>query len=302
VNHLPPDRGFATIFLLAFLSLSTVPTPLHAQAEPGVTEITSNLLVFATSSGNVVASIGPDGVLLVGTPSAASTPSINRILAQRTASPVRYVVIYPADAAESQGDAGWGRLGAFVATHENALRRLGGNVMGAPVSLPSSFVELGIDRPRIAFSEVLAFDLNREYIHIVHAKPGYSDADALAHFHVANHFYLGEAFPGDGYPKIDPAQGGTLEGLLSQLVWTDSKQRIVPARGKVTDGASLKSFRDMIVTVRDRVQRMISQGHTESQIVAAHPTHDFDEQWGHGRVTSDAFVREVYAALKTSKK
>jgi len=122
--------------------------------------------------------------------------------------------------------------------------------------------ELGVDRPRLAFSEVLSFDLNGESIHIVHQKAGYSDADALTHFHVANLFYLGEAFPGDGYRRIDADQGGTLEGLLDELTWTNNEQRIVPARGKVTNGTTLKAFRDMIVTVRDRVQRMIHEGRT----------------------------------------
>jgi hypothetical protein len=208
------------------------------------------------------------------------------------------VVVYPQDADKSEGDAGWARLGAFVAMHENALRRLGGGQMGAPGPLPDRLAKLGVGRPAIAFSEVLAFELNGDSVHIVHQKPGYSDADALAHFHVANLFYLGEAFPGDGYPRIDAAQGGTLEGLLSQLTWTDSRQRIVPAHGKVTDGSALKAFYDMIVAVRDRVQRMVGEGRTEQQVLAAHPTSDFDQQWGHGRVPADAFVREIYAAVK----
>jgi len=66
-----------------------------AQERIDVTEIAPTLLVFATSTGNVVASVGPDGVLLIGKPSAASTPLINIILKQRTKSSVRYVVIYP---------------------------------------------------------------------------------------------------------------------------------------------------------------------------------------------------------------
>ena len=290
-------RHLSEILIFLFLAVAT-PGSLVAQQKAGVTEITPTLLVFATNSGNVVASVGPDGVLLVGTPASASTPFVSEIVRQRTKSLVRYVVIYPESVAKSEGDAGWGRLGAFVAMHENALRRLGGDIMGAPGPPPSRFAELAVDRPSIAFSEVLAFDLNGDSIHIVHQKPGYSDADALAHFHVANLFYLGEAFPGDGYPLIDAGQGGTLEGLLDQLTWTDSKQRIVPARGKVTNGTSLKAFREMIVTVRDRVQSMINEGRTESQVLGAHPTSDFDAQWGHGRVPPDLFVREIYAALK----
>lgn len=140
--------------------------------------------------------------------------------------------------------------------------------------------------------------MNGESIHIVHQKPGYSNADALVHFHVATLIYLGEVFPGDGYPKIDKSQGGTLAGLLASLdSWTDPAFRIVPARGKVTDGSAVKAFRDMIVTVRTRVQRLVEAKKTESEVVAEHPASDFDAHWGLGRVTPDEFVREVYASL-----
>ena len=79
---------------------------------------------------------------------------------------------------------------------------------GRTTALSDRFIKLRVDRPRIAFSEVLAFDLNGESIHVVHQCPGYSNADAIVHFHVANLVYLGEVFPGDGYPAIDPRKGG----------------------------------------------------------------------------------------------
>src|SRR5579859_3489517 len=293
-NHF--SRGkWALIGLLIFAR----PLAFGTEERVGVTEITPTLLVFSTANGNVVTSVGPDGALLIGTPSASSTQQINKTLATRTKASVRYVVIAPQDSAHSQGDAGWGRLGAFVAMHENALQRLGGHVMGTPSPLSPQFIELGVDRPRIAFSEVLTFDINREAIHIVHQKPGYSDADALVHFHAAKLVYMGEAFPGDGYPAVDPAQGGTLDGLLKTIQpWSDSSFHVVPAHGKVANGATLKAFHDMIVTVRDRIQKMVNEGRTESEIVSQHPTSDFDAQWGHGRVTADQFVHEIYAAVK----
>jgi hypothetical protein len=269
-----------------------------AAEKVGVFEVSPTVLVFSTAAGNVVASVGPDGALLVGTPSAQSTLEISRILASRTKSAVRYVVIAPEDPEHSEGDAGWGRRGAFVAMQENALQRIGGDVMGAPPPLSERFLKLGVNRPRIAFSEVLAFDLNGESVHVVHQPPGYSNADALVHFHVANLVYFGEVFPGDGYPKIDSTQGGTLAGLLKTLSgWTDSKFRVVPARGKVVTGQNVKEFVDMITTVRDRVQNLINTGHNENRVLAQHATADFDPRWGQGRVTSDDFVRQVYRAL-----
>ena len=291
-------RSFLGSLALSLFGLAVSPF-CGAQEQVGITEITRKLLVFSTTMGNVVACVGPDGALLIGTPSSASTQEISRSLASRTRSSVRYVVIAPEDSAHSEGDAGWGRLGAFVAMQENALQRIGGNVMGAPPSLSDRFIKLGVDRPRIAFSEVLAFDLNDESIHVVHQSPGYSNADAIVHFHVANLVYLGEVFPGDGYPTIDLTQGGTLDGLLKTLSgWTAGKFQVVPARGKVTTGATVKEFSDMITTVRDRIQQMMHAGQDENQVLAARPTSDFDATWGHGRVPPDAFVREVYDALK----
>ncbi len=293
------SRVAAAVGLAALLAVFV--NGANAQEQVKVTEITPNVLVFATSAGNVVASVGPDGALLVGTPSAASTEPIQRILTQRTKNPKRYVVIFPESIAESQGDAGWGARGAFVVMQEKALERLGGHNMGKPGPLPTRLAQLGVERPPVSFSEVISFDLNGEAIHIVHQKPGYSDADAVTHFHVANVIYMGEAFPGDGYPHIDAAQGGTLEGLLDQLAWTDPKQNIVPARGPVTNGTSVKAFADMIVTVRDRVKQMISAERTEQEILAARPTAEFDAQYGDGRVSADEFVREIYDAVAKKK-
>jgi cyclase len=282
-----------TVGVLVLALVSAAP----AQERVSVTQVTPNVLVFATSAGNVVASVGPDGALLVGTPSTASTAQIERILSERTKNPKRYVVVFPESAAQSEGDAGWGKLGAFVVMQEKALERLGGHKMGKPGPLPERLAKLGVERPSVSFSEVISFDMNGEAIHIVHQKPGYSDADAVAHFHVASVVYMGEVFPGDGYPRMDAAQGGTLEGLIDQLAWTDPKFHIVPARGAVTNGTSVKAFADMIIAVRDRVKQMVASGKTEQQVLAAHPTAEFDAQYGHGRVSADEFVREIYAAV-----
>jgi cyclase len=284
---------------LSLLLLGSMSRLIGAAENPVVTEISPTLLVFATNSGNVIASVGADGVLLVGTPSADSTAAIAELLATRTQSPLRYVVIAPEDLGHSEGDAGWGRRGAFVAMQENALERLGGHAMGPPRPLPAALVKLGVDRPRIAFSEVLTFDLNGEAIHVVHQAAAYSNADSIVHFHVANLVYLGEVFPGDGYPKIDPAQGGDLDGLTKMLsAWAGGSRKVVPARGKVMNSADIQQFRDMIVTVRARVQQMVNAGRSEDEVQAAHPSAEFDAMWGNGRVSASQFVSELYSGVK----
>ena len=302
MNMLPINAGLISRTLIAIVLALLFAGIGRAQETVGITEITPNVLVFSTGTGNVIALVGLDGALLVGMPSADSTELISSELAKRTKSPTRTVLIMPEDPVHSEGDAGWGRRGAFVIMQEKALERIGGHIMGPPKPLSEEFVKLGVDRPRISFSEVMSIDLNGDAVHIVRQKPGCSDADTLVHFHVANVVYWGEVFPGDGYPAIDSAQGGGVKGVLDMLEgWTDPKRHIVPARGPVTNGAELKTFCDMLKTVRKRVQHSIDAGQTEDQAIAEHPTAEFDAKWGHGRVQPDAFVREIYQALKEEK-
>ena len=54
-------------FLIVIAFSSFANPSLKAQEEVAVTEITPTLLVFATETGNVVASVGPDFFFVLGT-------------------------------------------------------------------------------------------------------------------------------------------------------------------------------------------------------------------------------------------
>ena len=53
----------------------------------------------------------------------------------------------------------------------------------------------------------------------------------------------------------------------------------------------------MLVTVRDRVQKMKTTGRTEKEVVAAKPTAEFDAAWGTGLIQPDAFASIVYNTI-----
>ncbi len=298
------SRSSLLTWLAAFAGLVAGSTLGFAQDTTlRITELKPDVIVFSTATGNVIASAGPDGVLVLGPLASSDTDAIREELAKRTSSPHCYVVIWPQPVGRSQGDAGWTKHGCFVAMQENALGRLGGGRMGDPAQLPAQFATLGVVRPPVGFSEVIKLDMNSDAIHIVHQKPGHSDADLLAHFHKAKLVYFGEDLPGDAYPEIDQSQNGALDGFLTALEgWNDDSMHFVPAHGDMVNGTAVQAFREMIVTVRDRIQKMTDAGTTEAQIVAAHPTAEFDSRWGHGRVKPDDFVREVYESLKPKGK
>ena len=69
----------------------------------------------------------------------------------------------------------------------------------------------------------------------------------------------------------------------------------------VTTRAALVAHRDMIVTVRDRVAKAMSEGRTLEQIVALKPTADLDARTGNAAQSADRFVQQLHAELLAAR-
>lgn len=251
-----------------------------------VQEPAPGVLVLTTFAGNSIASVGPDGAVLVGVQSPATTAAIEAELARRTTSPRRYVVLAPGDSAAVAGDAGWGALGATVVAHEWTRPRLEAWGASRPAPLPP-----------VTYSEVIAFDVNGGSVHVVHMPPGYSDDDAIVHFHHANIIHLGSSLTTDGYPHVDLAQNGSIDGIIEtvrRFIESPADSRFVPRRGSIIRTAELREYHRMLTAVRDTVRGLAKAGASEEQVVAARPTAAFDARWGKGRITPEQFVRMVF--------
>ena len=105
---------------------------------------------------------------------------------------------------------------------------------------------------------------------------------------------------------FDIASGGSLGGTIvaqdKMLSLADDNTRIVADEGDPASTATLRASRDMLVALRTRVQRLIDEGKSEDEAVAAKPTKDFDAQRVHqgNFLTGDAMTRLAYQSLKTS--
>jgi cyclase len=254
------------------------------RAQVRVSSLNKQLILIQTPRSNLVASIGPEGAALVGEVDIATGAAVADSLKAHTGSPRRFVIEALGLASAGQCDAGWDSRGAWVVMQEFAVRRI-----SEPCTSPAR-------RPRSEFSQFFSLTLNGEPMHAVRQEPGYATSDVLVHFEQSNVIYLGESYSGDGYPRINNALGGTVEGLLKTLEpWTQqSGSRFVGARGEVASYSDILAFRDMVKAVSERVQLLKSQGRGIAEVLASHPTKEYDDKWGHGLVTAETFVRDLY--------
>jgi glyoxylase-like metal-dependent hydrolase (beta-lactamase superfamily II) len=104
------------------------------------------------------------------------------------------------------------------------------------------------------------------------------------------------------YPNIDRNNGGSLPGLIAALdaviKAAGPATKIVPGHGPVVDVAAVKAHRDMVIAIRDKVAKLVKDGKTQEQVVAAKPTADYDAKVQQPGTTADRFVGQIYAELK----
>ena len=72
--------------------------------------------------------------------------------------------------------------------------------------------------------------------------------------------------------------------------------KIIPWQGPVLSREELLAWRDIIEVMRTKITAMIAEGMTEEQVVAAHPSAEYDAMWGTGR-TPDRFAQDMYYAI-----
>lgn len=258
--------------------------PQQGKAPLTATRLAPDTYVVVGPAGNSVVGVGTEGAVVVGAQSAAQTEGLRATVATLGTAPVRWVVATDGPASRAEGDAGWGKLGAFVVMHE----RLAG--AAAQAGKPG----------REGFSEVIQLRVNDDEVHAVHQAAGYSDADVSAHFERAGVLYLGSVFTTDGYPAIDLANGGSLNGMIDEVGKFTSfpaTMKVVPGRGPVGTTVDLRAYQTMLVAVRDAVLPMVRAGQPLAAVVAARPTAAFDARWGRGPVPAADFVAAAYHSL-----
>ncbi|MEO6209007.1 MAG: hypothetical protein ABIQ10_02665 [Gemmatimonadaceae bacterium] len=253
----------------------------HAQGTLPITKLAPDVYLIVAPSGNMVAETSPSGIVVAGAQSRAATAGVVAALRTVSAAPIRYVLFTPGDSLSDEGDAGWSDRHATVVAHER-MRMTAPHVTSA-----------------LGFSEVLQIYLDGGSVHAVHQPPGHTKADIIVHFESKHVLYLGNAFVAKGYPRIDVFAGASIDSLIKEVspFAEFAGVQIVPGRGAVSTAADVGAYRDMLTGVREKVQALIAQKKSLTEVIAAKPTAQWDATYARGGVPPANFVETVWGSL-----
>jgi cyclase len=118
------------------------------------------------------------------------------------------------------------------------------------------------------------------------------------HFAKSNVIHMGDVFSSSSLPFIDITSGGSINGIIDAvdkvLAIAGDNTQIVPGHGPPANKARLKMYRDVIVTLRDRIRTLVSTGKTIEQIQELNIAAPFAREFPGGH---KIFVTEVHKDL-----
>ena len=236
------------------------------------------------AGGNVVVSIGDQGVLMVDSQYAQMVPRLEAEITRLGGGAVDFTINTHWHFDHADGNPVLGRKGTWMIAHENSRRMMTGEREVRYVDtayLQPAYPMAAL--PVFTYDDRMRIHFNGESIELLHFGPAHTSGDTAVWFRDGNVLHMGDIFFAR-YPYIDAGNGGDVEGVAAFcreiLNIIDPDTRIVPGHGPLLDYDDLVNYTEMIETVADRVTAMISDGMSLEEILASGPTADFDQKYG----------------------
>lgn len=270
-------------------------------AEVTTQKVGDGLYVLFGVGGNIAASIGEDGVLIVDNMFPEMIPKVEAAIAGLGGGAIDFTINTHWHFDHAEGNLALGPAGTWIVAHQNSAAMMAKtNILNLVITRYRQEAYPPAARPAISFDDRMRLYFNGEEVDVVHAGPAHTAGDAAVIFRGHNAVHFGDVFNNAGYPFIDVDSGGGIDGMIAfcQTVLDEvgPNATIIPGHGEVTDSATLQRYIDMLKTARARVAERIAEGKSLEEIVAARLTADFDETYG-PEIQSLGFVNRIYTSL-----
>jgi pimeloyl-ACP methyl ester carboxylesterase/glyoxylase-like metal-dependent hydrolase (beta-lactamase superfamily II) len=239
------------------------------------TRIADDVYLLEGLGANVLALVGPDGVLLVDNGEARRAPRLDSLVAAFEAGPVRYAVNTHFHYDHAGANEHLGRAGAIIVGHELARMQMQvewrvPDVLGIrfPVIPPYPRVAL----PQLTFRDRMRLDFGEHEIDLIHLPDAHTGADIVVYIRSRNVLHAGDLCFFDRFPLMAGRVTGTIAAIDSIVALIDDATRVVPGHGPVLDRAALRRYRAMLASGYERIAGMVAAGMSLDDIAAAEPT------------------------------
>ncbi len=293
---------FVAWCILAVASAASAQQPDFSKVEIKVTHVAGGIYMLKGAGGNIGASVGEDGIVIVDDQFAPLAEKIRAALKGITDKPVRFVINTHWHFDHTGGNGYFAKQGTIIA-QDHVRERLvsGGKILGMDVK-PASRGEL----PIITFNDRLSVHLNGEDIRAIHFPHGHTDGDSVVFFTKSNVVHMGDDFVTYGFPFIDLESGGSVRGMIAAcekvISQVPADAKIIPGHGELSTVAGLKPYVAMLKDAAARVEKGIRAGKSLEDLKREKVLAGYESWGGEGKfITTDKFIETLYDDLTGRK-
>ena len=295
------------ILLVALLTMGVAGraqnAPDFSKVEIKTTKLTGSFYTLEGQGGTIGILVGPDGILMVDSQFAPLSQKILAAIRQVSNQPIRFLIDTHVHPDHTGGNENFAKMGAVIFAREELRERLIHPAPAANGTVPAGAPAAAL--PVVTYESPVTFHMDGEEARLIPIPRAHTDGDTLIFFPNNDVIMCGDFYRSIQYPNIDRANGGSLNGMLDGLGilvgLAGPNTKIVPGHGPVVGRAEVIAARDMILAIRDRVAQMVAQGKTQEEVLAAHPTADYDAKVPNSKETTERFLTQLYAELKPAK-
>lgn len=244
--------------------------------------------------GNVAASIGQDGILLVDDMYATMYAKLDSALKTISAKPVRMVLNTHYHGDHIGGNKIFRNLSVIIG-HENTGKRLIRNNKETAPTLDMV--------PSVTFTDSISINFNGEKVQIIHFPDSHTDGDAIVYFAGSKVLHLGDMFFFGMFPAVYSAGGGNIKQLVISLdkiiASTPSDALVVPGHGNLATMQDLKNYVAMLKETIAIVETKIKEGKSLEQMQKEKILAKYDDLGKGGAQTTDQYLAMLYKLLYT---
>ncbi|HKS19945.1 MAG TPA: MBL fold metallo-hydrolase [Bradyrhizobium sp.] len=279
----------------------TAPPPVdYAKVEIKTTDLGDNVYMLEGQGGNITVAVAQNGVIMVDGQFAPLHDKIKAAIATISNLPIKYLINTHYHGDHTGGNELFARDGVTVVAQDNVKKRLAAGTTNGLTGAKTPPAPAGA-LPTDTYTNFSKIRLPGRVADLKHIPNAHTDGDTYVWFKTANVLSTGDTFTNGRYPNIDFANGGNIKGMIAAadayLKLTNAKSRIVPGHGPVADKAALAEYRTMLVTARDRMEKLVKEGKSEDDVVAARPFADLDAKWAPTELAGKNFIQVVYHSL-----
>lgn len=251
------------------------------------TQLTNNVYALFGAGGNIGLAIGDQAAYIIDNQFGPLTNKIVAHVKTITNKPIKFVLNTHHHGDHTGGNANLKEQGAVILAHKNVRNSL------LKAQKEAAFL------PVITFDQELTLHLSNTLTLVaMPVAPAHTNGDTYYYFVEENVIHMGDNFFNARYPYIDEKSGGDIDGLIANvskiLAMVNDQVIIIPGHGNIATKQDLITYKNVLVTLRERITTARDKGASLEAILAMDLSKEWDATWGVNFINKERITNFIY--------